>query len=101
MYAAVLHCSTCLGKVFEATLLNLNTLSVQHWSYQLRSTSNNRDIEWDSHVSETEGDGDIDPCQMRSILNNAASKFKFIFALGEENRKTLENILNNRKYVCT
>ena len=95
MYAALIDVSSCLGRVFEATLINLNTLSVQHWSYQLR-TSSEKDVDWDSSATE-ESDGDIDPSQMRSILDHSAKRFKFIFSSGTESCKTLKKILCGRK----
>ena len=101
MYAALIDVSCCLGRVFEASLINLNTLSVQHWSYQLRS-SLGKEIDWNNSVTledeaEEESDGDIDPSQMRPILNHSAARYKFIFSSGKESCKTLENILEGRK----
>ena len=96
MHAAILACSNFQGNNFEASLVNINTQSVLHWSYQLRSSASNvLDIDWNSSVSETECNGDIDPSQMRSILSQAVNKYKFLFSRGEVLCKLLQKILVN------
>ena len=97
MYAALIECSFWQDKVFEATLINLCTLAVQHWSCQLIVPSN-EEIDWDSTATENsvEEDGDFDPPQMRAMLNNAVSKFKFIFACGKKSTLAFEKMLVGR-----